>query len=334
MPKKVWLLLEKELSEEPKEVDNIIIENKTRDGREVVSEDIIKKVSENQNIIPFIEIERTDPSGVNITVEAVEKGAKDIILSSKSRTLLSVIALENIIARTQKYKPNFYTFVNDLDEMRTAARVLGIGTNIIVSDPSLVKSFKEYIAPINFELVSAKVKESSRSLSADRCCIDTAEVMTRGEGMLVRSTGMCYFLVHAETEKTPHTDPRPSRCNCGPGSSYIITDLKPDGDISTKYLHEVRHNSSVLIVDKNGTARRALVNRNKVENRPMREIIASYNGEDYPILLQDADSVYLTSKKGEPIPVTSCLGEEVLIYIASGTTHFGTQILQGRAREY
>lgn len=142
--------------------------------------------------------------------------------------------------------------------------------------------------------------------------------------MLVGATSSAYFLVHSESLESEFTNIREFRVNAGPVSSYIITDKREKH--TTKYLKEVRIGSQVLAVDYKGNARRVTVNRNKIEHRPFVLI----STKDYSILLQEAETVYLTTPNGKAVSVMNLSpGDEVLAYESLGGMHFGTQISEG-----
>ena len=325
--KEVWLQSETDLEETPPEIDNVIVKDKTRDGRRVVRHNILEELKHDQKLIPWITIESMDD--VNLAAKAAELGAKDIILSGKNNAFPVGIALEKVIAETQRYGTNLHASVKSFEEMLAASRTLDVGVSLVVNDASLARMFKDYFAPMKFDLIATPVKSVDRVGACWRSCIDTGDIMSVGEGMLVGSTSSAYFLVHAEVLGTEYTGKREWRCNAGPVSNYIIIDKPGGAGIKTKYLSELKCGDSVLTVDKNGNARRTVVNRNKIEYRPAVKITTEIEGKKYSVLLQGEKSIHLTTKDGKCISVLDSLGQDVVMYHTKGGMHFGTKVEEG-----
>ncbi len=276
--KEVWLQSETEPPTATSEIDNVIVKDKTRDGRRVVKHDFLEKLRNDQSIIPWVTIKSMDD--VQLAAKAAELGAKDIILSGKDNSFPLGIALEKVIAETQKYGTNLHARVRSFEEMLAASRTLDVGVSLVVDDPSLGRLFKDYFAPVKFDLVAGRVNAVDRVGACWRSCIDTGEIMTIGEGMLVGSTSSTYFLVHGEVIGTEYTGKREWRCNAGPVSNYLIVDKSSGGEIKTRYLSELKCGATILTIDCNGNARRAVVNRNKIEYRPAVKITAGIQGKE------------------------------------------------------
>lgn len=320
--KKVWLLIEKKV--DFPEADNLIFKNRTKDGKPTIREKILETLKGNKEVIPWIEVETATDE--KLAIDAAKAGAKTIIISGKGYSLAPIIALENIVAETQRLKTELYAFANSFEEMLSATKALDIGLNIVVKDSKLISAFKDYFALINFELKPVKIKSIKSIGSGWRSCIDTTDIMKIGEGMLVGSASNAYFLVHSEVKKGKFTPSRVFRVNAGAISGYVIIDCK-DGEIKTKYLIELECGLKVLIVDRNGNARRVLVERNKIEHRPLSLIITELG---HKILLQEAETVCLTLSNGEPKSVLSLKpGDEILMYLSKGGMHRGTKIEEG-----
>jgi len=325
--KEVWLKLDKELTEIPPEVDNIIVGNQTKDGRRIIRENILETLKKDKKVIPWVELKSSEDT--DLVVKAAEQGARDIIVAGEDGSFPVGIALERIIAETQRFETNLYTCTNSFEEMLAASRTLDVGMNLVIKNPSLVRTFKDYFAPIKFDLIPVTVKAVKRVGACWRSCIDTGDIMTIGEGMLVGATSSAYFLVHGEVIETEYTGKREWRGNLGAISSYIIVDKPGGSEIKTRYLSELKCGDNILVVGSNGNARRAVVNRNKMEYRPMIKIVTEVNSKEYKILLQGEKSIYLTTKEGKPVSVLDSLGQEVLMYITKGGAHFGTQVEEG-----
>jgi 3-dehydroquinate synthase II len=325
--KEIWLKVDKDPQMDIPEIDNIIVNDRTRDGRKVIKQDFLEKLRTDQSIIPSIIVQSMDD--VHLAARAAELGAKDIILSGKDNSFPLGIALEKVIAETQRFGTHLLTHVRSFEEMLAASRTLDVGVSVVVSDASLGRMFKDYFAPMKFDLVAAKVTAVDRVGACWRSCIDTGEIMTVGEGMLVGATSNAYFLVHGEVVGTEYTGRREWRCNAGPVSNYLIVDRSTGGEIKTKYLSELKCGATVLTVDSNGNARRTVVNRNKIEYRPAIKITAEFNHKRYSILLQGEKSINLTMKDGQPISVLDCLDKDILMYQTKGGMHFGTKVEEG-----
>jgi len=272
--------------------------------------------------IPWVEIRQMDDQ--RLAIDAAKK--YDVVaVSGPGYSLPQRIALENIIAETQKGGTKLFSFANSFEDVYAIAHSLEAGVNVIVRDAKLIRVFRNYFSPIKLELGPVEIKSNEEAGSGWRCCIDTGDLMSEGEGMLVGSFSSGYFLVHSETAVSEFTEPREFRVNAGVVSNYIITDKKEDG-LKTKYLKEIRSGQSVLVLNHKGDARRATVGRNKIEYRPLRRI----STENYSILLQDAETVCLTSAEGKPVSVCSLKkGDYVLVCENAGGMHFGTQISEG-----
>lgn len=325
--KEVWLQSETDPQETPPEIDNVIVKDRSMDGRRIVRHDIIEKLKHDQNLIPWITILSADD--VRLAAKAAELGARDIILSGKDNSFPLGVALEKVIAETQRFGTKLHARVKSFEEMLAASRTLDVGVSLVVDDVSLARIFKDYFASMKFELAAAPVKAVDRVGACWRSCIDTGDIMSIGEGMLVGSTSSAYFLIHGEVIGTEYTGRREWRCNLGPVSNYIIVDKSSEAGIKTRYLSELKCGDNVLTIDSDGNARRAVVNRNKIEYRPMVRITTELGGKRYSVLLQGEKSIHLTTKDGQSVSVLDSLGEDVLMHHTKGGMHFGTKVEEG-----
>ena len=142
------------------------------------------------------------------------------------------------------------------------------------------------------------------------------------QGMLVGNSSSGMFLVRAENIETPYCDPRPFRVNAGGVHAYVRT---PEG--KTKYLADLRTGDRVLIVDAEGKTEVAFVGRSKIEKRPMMLVEAEHEGHKLSLILQNAETIRLTSPDGSPISVARLdEGDEVLACIEESGRHFGVKI--------
>ncbi|RUM88569.1 MAG: 3-dehydroquinate synthase II, partial [Thermovibrio sp.] len=84
----------------------------------------------------------------------------------------------------------------------------------------------------------------------------------------------------------------------------------------------------IMIYNYKGEGRIAYVGRAKVERRPMLLVEAeTENGKKVSAILQNAETIRLTSPKGEPISVVDLKeGDEVLVYTEEPGRHFGMKV--------
>jgi len=307
-------------------LDGTKLEEYEREGKKIIRENILETLKTNKNVIPRIEINKKEDEELSIKV--AETGVETVIISGKGFSLPPKIAMENIVAATQESQTKIYACANSFEEMISVAKSLNIGLNVAVKDKKLGDIFRDYFYPIKFDITKVRIKSVEFDGWGQRCCIDTVYKMVEGEGMLVYSdhddkARPSYFLVHGETPTTEFTPQRSFRANAGPFCNYAITDKIGEDEV-TKYLEELKCGSRVLIVDKNGNARRTVVGRNKMEERTFLKVTTEIGSH---ILLQDADPVYLTDKNGKPRSVLSLRsGNKILMYVSEGGMHGGRKI--------
>ncbi|MEM0479865.1 MAG: 3-dehydroquinate synthase II [Candidatus Nitrosocaldus sp.] len=241
-----------------------------------------------------------------------------------------IIPLENIIAKLQGMKSMILAYARDANEVRTLLNVLQVGVDGVVLEASDIASVRQslvYMQSKEFKLVYAIVKDVRDSGVGERACIDTASMLKVGEGMLIGSRANFLFLMHNEAIGSEFTSPRPFRVNAGAVHCYT---LMPDG--KTKYLSEIEAGDEVLIVNKDGKARNAIVGRVKIETRPMRLVKAEVDldgvKEEGSIIVQNAETIRLVGKDNRLISVTDLkVGDEVLVYAkGSKGRHFGIEV--------
>ncbi|HXV46804.1 MAG TPA: 3-dehydroquinate synthase II [Nitrososphaera sp.] len=263
----------------------------------------------------------------NADVDEIERasqaGAEFVIVDASD---WKIIPLENIIAKLHKSKTRVFTTAKSSREVATMFAVLELGVDgVILSTDSEdeVDKAKQQLSSAKFPIKPAKIVEIKDVGTGERVCVDTASMMGMGEGMLVGSRSNFMLLVHNESVGSSFTSPRPFRVNAGAVYCYTIA---PDG--KTRYLSEIESGSEVWVVSKDGTARRAVVGRSKIETRPLRMIRAEIDGETGTVILQNAETIRLITKEGKLLSVTEVkVGDEVLGYAkpASGR-HFGMEV--------
>jgi len=238
-----------------------------------------------------------------------------------------VIPLENMIAGLQGTKVKIISGVKSTEEAELALATMEQGADGILLDTSDLSEIKkvqraaEQSERIRVELVSARVTNVQPVGMGDRVCVDTADLMTVGEGMLVGSQSRAFFLVHSESEESPYVAARPFRVNAGAVHAYIKVGKE------TKYLSELKSGDKVMIVSNDGLARTAIVGRAKIEKRPLILVEAEANGERMNTLLQNAETIKLVAPDGKPKSVAELKpGDQVLVYLEAGARHFGMSI--------
>ncbi|MFQ6130062.1 MAG: 3-dehydroquinate synthase II [Candidatus Hadarchaeaceae archaeon] len=241
-----------------------------------------------------------------------------------------VIPLENLIAELQRAEVKVLAGVKDASEAKVAVETLEVGAAGVLLDAreqgvgevQKVRETFEGLAAEKLELVPAKVTEVRPVGMGDRACVDTASLMTIGEGMLVGSQAGGMFLVHSETLPSEFVEPRPFRVNAGAVHAYIRL---PGG--KTKYMSELGAGDEVLIVNAKGEARTGVVGRVKIERRPLLLVETEREGEKFKTLLQNAETINLVTKDGKSISVAKLKpGDEVLMHIERAGRHFGVKV--------
>lgn len=263
----------------------------------------------------------------NADVDEIERasqaGAEFVVVDASD---WKIIPLENIIAKLHRSKTRVFTTAKSSREVDTMFSVLELGVDgVILSTDSVdeVDTVRQKLATTRFPIRVAKILEVKDVGTGERVCVDTASMMSMGEGMLIGSKSNFMLLVHNESVGSSFTSPRPFRVNAGAVYCYTIT---PDGN--TRYLSEVESGTEVWIVNKDGYARRAVVGRSKIETRPLRLLRAEIEGQAGTVILQNAETIRLISRDGGLISVTNVKpGDEVLGFAkpASGR-HFGMEV--------
>jgi len=255
--------------------------------------------------------------------QAAEAGAELVIVDAPN---WKIIPLENIIAELHNSQTKVFATAKSSQEVVTLFRVLELGVDgVILSTDSLdeVEMVMRQLSSTRFLIAPAIIIEIKDVGVGERVCIDTVSMMKSGEGMLIGSKSNFMLLIHNESIGSSFTSPRPFRVNAGAVYSYTIV---PGG--RTQYLSEIESGSQVWIVNRDGEARSAVVGRSKIETRPLRLIRAEINGEQGTVILQNAETIRLISKSGEPISVTDVrVGDEVLGYAKPAIgRHFGMEV--------
>ena len=267
-------------------------------------------------------------------VKLSKTGNVDFIIASAKDW--KIIPFENLIADMHNNETDLIAEVEDIKEAELMLKTLEIGVDGILMTPKdandLVDLKNLLFENFTIELTKAKVIKIENIPEAERVCVDTASILRAGEGMLIGSTAMGFALVHAEVFETQFVASRPFRVNAGDVSAYILVpDDDPDKIYRTNYLSELKGGKKVLAITNKGEARIVSVGRVKIETRPMLrfELEASKDGNIIPIncICQNAETIRLVDANGNAISVVNIkVGDEILVHVGPGATHFGTAI--------
>ena len=256
--------------------------------------------------------------------EIVKLGLKAqyVIVNAKD---WKVIPLENLIAALQG-KCKIIVEVADTEEAKTALETLEVGCDgVLVDELKAIKKVKDLIEAMfseKLKLTPVKITSLKAAGMGDRVCVDTASMLSVGEGMLVGSQGNAMLLVHSESIETEYVAARPFRVNAGAVHAYIRL---PDN--KTKYLSELKTGEEVLAVDWKGNTRRVIVGRSKIEKRPLMLVEAEHGGRVIKTLLQNAETILLVKEDGKPVSIAKIkAGDKVLAYVEEGGRHFGMKV--------
>jgi len=236
-----------------------------------------------------------------------------------------IIPLENLIARIGE-ETELVAGVQTAEEAETAFETLEIGADGVLvdsDDPSEIRGAveaRDAAEREELDLSWAEVTAVESIGLADRVCVDTGSLMDHDEGMLVGSMSRGLFFVHAETAQSPYVASRPFRVNAGAVHAYVRT---PDG---TKYLSELESGDEVQVVNTDGKTRTAVVGRAKIEKRPMFRIEAEADGDRFETLIQNAETIKVSTREGRTAVTDLEPGDEIRVYREDGARHFGEAI--------
>lgn len=270
---------------------------------------------------------------IEILVDSKEKekeaasyeGKIPVIVKNKDWT---IIPLENLLSKTK----NIIQHVRTCDEAKVALETLEVGADGILLETDSIEEIVKARSLIHgsynehLKLVEARIVSVKPVGIGDRVIIDTASLLPQGQGMLIGDSSRALFLVHNENVPSTYADPRPFRVNAGGAHAYV----RMPGD-RTKYISELMSGSSVLVVDKDGNTDRAIVGRVKIEKRPMLLVVAEVGNTRFTLVMQNAETIRLTSPAGEPLSITALKqGDVVLSYHESAVSgrHFGQRIVE------
>jgi 3-dehydroquinate synthase II len=263
-------------------------------------------------------------------VQAAELAVDYVILNCLD---WRVIPIENLIARISG-KSKLIAEVVNAEEARLVLEALELGTNGVLLKTSDVNELTKTAAIVKKQtpkitLASAKITSVKQIDTGARVCVDTCDLMTTGEGLLVGCQSAGLFLVEAEVHENPYVQPRPFRVNAGAPSNYTLASLQ-----NTRYLSELKAGDEALIVNREGKVRRTNVGRAKIEFRPLLLVEAEVEGVKVKVILQNAETIRLvTADSSKPVTELKA-GDEVLVHMAArGGRHFGVSVADERVIE-
>lgn len=283
---------------------------------------VIQTVSEDGDI-------RMGEDVVVYTVTSSEDEDEIVRLSRTKQVILgfsdwAIIPVENLIAKNAQ---NIIVETHSLADAETAFGILEKGVERILYVPGSVADLKQALSklksiPEHTDLKIAEITEVKPIGMGDRVCVDTCTQMGLGEGMLVGNSSGALFLVHAESVANPYVSPRPFRVNAGPVHAYTRV---PGG--KTRYLSELSAGDPVLLVNHRGEAMEGVVGRLKIEKRPLMLIRARVDEREITTIVQNAETIRLTSPEGKPVSVAVLKpGDRVLVALEDAGRHFGMKI--------
>jgi len=297
--------------------------------------DLIKKISERnaEECVGFYKEIKSKEDEREI-VELSKTGNVDFIIASAKDW--KIIPFENLIADMHTYDTDLIAEVQDVKEAEIMLKTLEVGVDGILMKPKNANDIIELknlmYSLFKIELSKAKVVKIENIPEAERVCVDTTSLLRVGEGILVGSTAAGFCLIHSETFETQFVASRPFRVNAGDVSAYVLVpDDDPEKIYRTNYLSELKGGKKVLAVTNKGEARIVSVGRVKIETRPMlRFELETIKGEKKILLscvCQNAETIRLVDIDGKAKSVVDIkLGDELLVHIGPGATHFGTSI--------
>jgi 3-dehydroquinate synthase II len=234
-----------------------------------------------------------------------------------------IIPVENLLSKTN----NLFLEIDDLREGQTALGILEKGVDGVVidnPDPIAIRHMIQALKRSNekISLFAARIKRIEPLGMGDRVCVDTCSSMALGEGMLIGNSSQALFLVHSESVDNPYVNTRPFRVNAGPVHAYIRM-----ANGQTKYLSEVKAGDQVLVVNFEGKNYPVVVGRVKIERRPVVIVETEESGQEFSVILQNAETISLTQPDGKAVSLVDLKeGNEVLVYREKEGRHFGVKI--------
>ncbi len=299
-------------------------------------EDLDNIIEEGRSHIPKLGLSMNvnNKGDLEAAIELCNSNTIDIIIIRAKNW--KVIPFENLIAETANSETQLIAHVKNISEAELMFKTLESGVDGILFEPKsaddLIEMKKIIRSDYMIELEAAKVIDIQSISESERVCVDTTSLLNIGEGMLVGSTAMGFVLIHAEVFETQFISSRPFRVNAGDVSAYILVPGEDSERIyKTRYLSEIKGGDKVFAIDYMGNARVVTVGRVKIETRPMLRFLleAGKSSEKIEIscICQNAETISLVDTYGKAKSVVNVnKGDEFLVHIGPGATHFGTII--------
>ncbi|MFX0009316.1 MAG: 3-dehydroquinate synthase II [Candidatus Hermodarchaeota archaeon] len=292
---------------------------------------IPKNITKETNVGIYKEL-RTKQDERDIIEYSRQASINFVIVKAKD---WKIIPFENLIAEIHKTNTDLIAAVDDIGEAELMLKTLQIGTDGILMTPKNsddIKQLKQLSTELYFKLKAAKITNIQSVSESERVCVDTTSLLKEGEGMLIGSTAKGFVLIQAEVFDTNFVASRPFRVNAGDVSAYVLVPSNNTNlPYKTKYLSELKGGDKVIIADYYGNARIVNVGRVKIETRPMLRLELEFRRENEIIKInyigQNAETIRLIKPGGQIISIVDIkVGEEVLIHLGPGATHFGTAV--------
>lgn len=269
-----------------------------------------------------LELDVKNAGDEEIAIRAAEMGFRKVLVRTSD---WKVIPWENLVAKL-KGRMMVVAEVSTLEEAKLALRALELGVDGVALNmpPQEASKAAEELRPIEavLKLGVAVVEKSSEAGMGLRACVDTCDVMSQGEGMLIGSFSSLFTLVEAEVVESGFTKPRPFRVNAGAVSQYVLSvnGLAP-------YLSDLKSGDSVLAVSRSGEARPLTICRMKVEKRPLRMIGFRLDNAAGKVFLQDAETIRVVTPDGSVSVRDLKPGDKIVAYTPRRVgRHFGTPV--------
>src|SRR5690606_18554867 len=238
------------------------------------------------------------------------------------------IPLELLIARLQDSETALIKKESSFEAMMTAFGVLERGSDgvmLTTDDLGEIALANHYLVRAQrrrIELATLRVEEVRHIGMGVRGCIDTCDLMTQDEGMIVGSTSSGGIFVCSETHYLPYMNLRPFRVNAGAVHSYVWT-----GTETTEYVTELRAGRKVLCVNTQGETRELVVGRVKIEVRPLLLIRGVAADQEINVIVQDDWHIRVMGADGKPKNATAVRpGDELLAYPDRPGRHVGLRV--------
>lgn len=236
-----------------------------------------------------------------------------------------VIPLENLIAKFNTMDVELIATASNPQHVKLLQNILELGVDICllkISSQFTLDDFKPVLTTSaeKIRLQEAKICHIERLGIGDRVCVDTVSLLKDGEGLLVGSTAGSMALVQAEVAESGFVNARPFRVNAGVVSSYTLVGEK------SRYLSEIQAGKQVMIVDRDGNTRKEYVARIKIEKRPLFLIRFSVSDKEFPVILQDAETVKIMTKTKSIRVDKLKIGDQILVHQNISGRHFGMAV--------